>query len=88
MLTPQKKNNIIKKFAQSEGDTGSAEVQVAIFSKEIEDLTKHLKKHKKDNGSRMGLLKMVSKRRRLLEFLKKEDEKRYKLVIGKLGLKR
>ena len=69
-------------------DTGSSEVQIAIISREIDELAKHLKKHAKDNHSRRGLLKMVSRRRSLLNYLKKEDEKRYKKVIKKLGLKK
>ncbi|MBI4160667.1 MAG: 30S ribosomal protein S15, partial [Candidatus Yanofskybacteria bacterium] len=74
--------------AAHEGDTGSAEVQVALFTEEIESLAKHLKKHSKDNSSRRGLLKMVSKRKRLLDYLKKEDEQRYSKLIKELGLKK
>ena len=86
MLSPQQKSKIIEKFAVHEGDTGSAEVQVAIFTEEINRLAKHLNKHPKDNGSRTGLLKMVSKRRRLLEFLKREDAKKHSKVVKELGL--
>ena len=88
MIAPKDKVKIIKKHSIHEKDTGSAAVQVALFSEEIERLTKHLKKHTKDNSSRTGLLKMVSKRRRLLEYLKKESPKRYAKVIKELGLKK
>lgn len=88
MLKPTKKSKIIKEYKTHEKDTGSSDVQIAIFSKQIEELAKHLKKHPKDNHSRRGLLKMVVKRRKLLDYLQKEDEKRYKKVIKKLGLKK
>ena len=88
MLKPKKKSKIIKEHKTHEKDTGSSDVQIAIFSKQIEELAKHLKKHPKDNHSRRGLLRMVMKRRRLLDYLKREDEKRYKRVIKKLGLKK
>jgi len=88
MLKPTKKTKIIKEYKVHDKDTGSSEVQIAIFTKQIEELTKHLKKHSKDNHSRLGLLKMVAKRKRLLDYLKSEDEKRYKKIIKKLGLKR
>lgn len=88
MLRAQQKSKIIKKFSNHEKDTGSAEVQVALFTEEIERLTKHLKKHAKDNSSRTGLLKMVAKRRRLLEYLKKENIKKYAKVVKNLGLKK
>ena len=88
MIKKRKKQNIIKDFKVSEKDTGSADVQVAVMTARIEELAKHLKKHKKDNHSRRGLLKMVSRRRRFLNYLQKNDEKRYKKVIKKLGLKR
>jgi len=87
MLNSKQKSSIIGDFSQHEKDTGSSEVQVALFSKEIERLTKHLKKHVKDNSSRTGLLKMVSKRRRLLEYLRKNDPKKHAKVAKKLGLK-
>ena len=86
MLTAQQKSKIIEKHADHAKDTGSAEVQIAIFTEEIEKLTKHLKKHQKDNSSRTGLLKMVSKRRRLLDYLRKEDPKKHAAVIKALGL--
>ena len=88
MIKAQEKDKIIKKFASHDNDTGSSGVQVALFSKEIERLSSHLKKHQKDNSSRLGLLKMVNKRRKLLDFLKKENPKDYGSVIKDLGLKR
>jgi len=88
MLKPKKKQKIIEKYKLHEGDTGSSEVQIAIFTEQIEQLAKHLKKHPKDNHSRRGLLQMVAKRKRLLDYLKDEDEKRYNKIIKKLGLKK
>jgi small subunit ribosomal protein S15 len=88
MLKPTKKSKIIEEYKIHEKDTGSAEVQIAIFTKQIEELAKHLKKHPKDNHSRRGLLKMVVKRKKLLDYLRKEDEKRYNKVVKKLGLKK
>lgn len=88
MLTKTQKDKIIEKFKTHKGDTGSPEVQVAILSYEVDDLIKHLKAHKKDQSSRRGLLGKVNQRRRLLTYLKGEDEKRYALLIKKLGLKR
>ena len=88
MLKPKDKNKIIKGFQTHESDTGSSEVQVALFTEEIKRLTEHLKKHPKDNHSRRGLLKMVAKRKKLLDYLKVEDEKRYHSVIKKLDLKK
>lgn len=85
-LTPAEKGKIIKKFAQTKGDTGSPEVQIALLTTKIKKLTKHLKEHKKDIHSRRGLLAMVSKRRRLLNYLMKKDESRYKKVVEKLKL--
>lgn len=85
-LTTEEKKKIIKEFAQAEGDTGSPEVQVALLTAQIKKLTEHLKVHKKDVHSRKGLLAMVSKRRRLLNYLLKKDEIRYKTLINKLGL--
>jgi len=87
-ITAERKTDLIKTHARSEGDTGSAEVQVAILSERIANLTEHFKTHKKDNHSRRGLLKMVSQRRRLLDHLKKTDETRYTSIIGTLGLRR
>ena len=88
MLKTKTKTKIIEKHKIHDTDTGSVEVQVAILSEEINQLAKHLKKHPKDNHSRRGLLGMVSKRRRLLSYLAKEDEKRYNSLIKKIGLKK
>jgi len=88
MLKPRKKQNVIKSFKVHDSDTGSADVQIALLTESITELTKHLKKNKKDNHSRRGLLKMVSKRRKFLNYLQKNDEKRYKKIVKKLGLKR
>lgn len=85
-LTVQQKQQIMTDYATKAGDTGSPEVQIALLTHQIIDLTDHLKKHKKDNHSRKGLLKMVAKRRRLLNFLQRKDEKRYKTLIERLGL--
>lgn len=87
-IAPDVKADLIKKFARAEGDTGSPEVQVAILSYRISHLTDHFKDHKKDNHSRRGLLKMVSQRRRLLDYLKSRDEGRYQALIDELGLRR
>ena len=88
MLKTKTKNKTIEKYKTHETDTGSVEVQVAILSGEIDQLAKHLKKRPKDNHSRRGLLGMVSKRKRLLSYLAKEDEKRYNSLTKKLGLKK
>lgn len=82
----KKKTKIINKFQTAKGDTGSPEVQVAILTESIKELTEHLKTHKKDNHSRKGLLKMVSKRRRLLNYLRKKEQDRYKQLITSLDL--
>jgi len=87
-ITAENKAQLIKKFARTEGDTGSPEVQVAILSHRINYLTGHFKEHKKDNHSRRGLLKMVSQRRRLLDYLKSRDEGRYQALIKELELRR
>ena len=87
-ITAAREAELIKKFAQNDGDTGSPEVQVAILSERIANLTEHFKGHKKDNHSRRGLLKMVSQRRRLLDYVKRNNEERYKKLIGELGLRR
>ena len=87
-VTPERKSELIATHARTQGDTGSAEVQVAILSERIANLTEHFKTHKKDNHSRRGLLKMVSQRRRLLDHLKKVDDGRYNALIGTLGLRR
>ena len=87
-LTKDAKTEIIHEHARSDGDTGSAEVQIAVLTQRIADLTEHLKIHKQDHASRRGLLKMVGRRRRLLEYLKREDIERYRDIIAKLGLRR
>ena len=87
-ITPEAKASLIKKFARTEGDTGSPEVQVAILSHRINQLTEHFKGHAKDNHSRRGLLKMVSQRRRLLDYLKSRDEARYQAIVKELDLRR
>ncbi len=85
-LSVGEKQKIIKQFSQTKGDTGSPEVQVALLTSKIKKLSKHLKEHKKDVHSRRGLLSMVSKRRRLLSYLLKKDEERYKKVIDNLKI--
>ncbi|KKT75297.1 MAG: 30S ribosomal protein S15 [Microgenomates group bacterium GW2011_GWA2_44_7] len=85
-LASTQKKKIIDDFATGKGDTGSPEVQVALLTEKINRLVDHLKKHKKDDHSRRGLVSMVNKRRRLLSFLAKKDEDRYKLVVQKLNL--
>jgi len=87
-ITAERKNALVKEFAQKAGDTGSPEVQVAILTERINNLTGHFKSHTKDNHSRRGLLKMVSSRRSLLDYLKKKDEGRYRTLIEKLGIRR
>ena len=87
-ITAQRKTALIKEYAIDDGDTGSPEVQVAILTERIGNLTEHFKTHKKDNHSRRGLLKMVSQRRRLLDYVKGRDEARYNLLIRRLGLRR
>lgn len=87
MLTQTQKGKLIKKFRTHESDTGSTEVQIAILSEEIERLADHLKKHPKDFHSKRGLLKMVAKRKKLLEWLKRGDEKRYTALAKTLGIK-
>jgi small subunit ribosomal protein S15 len=87
-VTADRKNNLVKDYATKEGDTGSPEVQVAILTERIGNLTEHFKSHVKDNHSRRGLLKMVSRRRRLLDYLKVKDEKRYQTLIERLGIRR
>ena len=87
-LTAEEKQEIIKTYATHEGDTGSPEVQVALLTKRIADLTEHLKEHKKDHHSRRGLLKMVGHRRRLLSYLYNSDIERYRALIAKLNLRK
>lgn len=87
-ITAERKNEVVQKFATKAGDTGSPEVQVAVLTERINNLTEHFKDHKKDNHSRRGLLKMVSLRRKLLDYVKKKDEARYQKLISELGLRR
>lgn len=87
-LSKQEKEKVIKELKSHKNDTGSPEIQVGIFTEQINRLTEHLKKHKKDEHSRRGLLKLVGKRRRLLDYLKHKDEKRYNTLIKKLGLRK
>ena len=87
-ITAERKTALIAEHATKQGDTGSPEVQVAVLTERITNLTEHFKTHKKDNHSRRGLLKMVSQRRRLLDYVKGKDEARYKAIIEKLGIRR
>lgn len=87
MLSKKQKNALIAKFATHKNDTGSPNVQIAILTAEISELTDHLKKHKKDFSSRLGLLKKVGQRRRLMRYVKKEDEKAFAKILKLLGLK-
>jgi len=87
-ITAERKQELIKEYATKPGDTGSPEVQVAVLSERIANLTEHFKTHVKDNHSRRGLIKLVSQRRRLLDYVKATDEKRYDGLIARLGLRR
>ena len=87
-ITAERKTALIKEFAKQDGDTGSPEVQVAILTERINNLTGHFKDHKKDHHSRRGLIKLVSKRRRLLEHLKSRDHDRYQILIKALGIRK
>ncbi len=87
-ITAEEKQRLMKEFATKEGDTGSPEVQVAVLSSRIATLTEHFKIHKKDNHSRRGLLMMVAQRRKLLDYVKGKEEKRYQNLIKRLGLRR
>jgi small subunit ribosomal protein S15 len=87
-ITAERKQALISDFGAKEGDTGSPDVQVAILTERIVNLTEHFKSHKKDNHSRRGLLKMVSLRRRLLDYIKSKDEPRYRALIARLGIRR
>ena len=87
-ITAERKQALITEYATKEGDTGSPEVQVAILTERIVNLTEHFKGHKKDNHSRRGLLKMVSQRRSLLDYVKSKDEARYRSLIERLGIRR
>lgn len=87
-LTVEQKAEIVKEFGREEGDTGSPEVQIALLTKNLAELQGHFKEHKKDHHSRRGLLRMVSQRRKLLDYLKKKDETRYLAIVEKLGIRR
>jgi small subunit ribosomal protein S15 len=88
MITPERKKEVIAEYATKKDDTGSPEVQVAVLSERISNLTEHFKNHVKDNHSRRGMIKMVSQRRGLLDYMKKVDAKRYEALIVRLGLRR
>ena len=87
-ITAERKKELISEYGSREGDTGSPDVQVAVLSERISNLTEHFKSHVKDNHSRRGLIKLVSQRRRLLDYIKATDEKRYETLISRLGLRR
>ncbi len=87
-MTQEEKTAVIAQYATHEGDTGSPEVQIAVLTKRINDLTEHLKAHKKDHHSRRGLLKMVGHRRNLLQYLQANDIERYRSIIAKLGIRK
>ena len=87
-ITAQRKTEVVKEYARADGDTGSPEVQVAILTERIANLTEHFKTHKKDKHSRRGLLLMVSRRRRLLDYLRRIDNERYATLIKSLGIRR
>jgi small subunit ribosomal protein S15 len=87
-ITAERKQELIKEYATKAGDTGSPEVQVALLTERINNLTDHFKTHRKDNHSRRGLLKMVNQRRRLLDYVKSQDEGRYQQLIQRLGLRK
>jgi small subunit ribosomal protein S15 len=87
-VTAERKKEVISQYATNEADTGSPEVQVAVLSERIGNLTEHFKTHAKDNHSRRGLIKMVSQRRRLLDYVKSKDQARYEALIQRLGLRR
>ena len=88
MLTKQKKTQIVGEYKTHEGDTGSPEVQIALLTKQINELTEHFKAHPKDHASRRGLLKMVGNRSALLKYVHKQDVKRYRDIIARLGLRK
>ena len=88
MLLKEEKSKVIAEYATHEGDTGSPEVQIAILTKRINDLTEHLKTHKTDHHSRRGLLKMVGQRRNLLNYVMKKDIERYRSIIARLGIRK
>jgi small subunit ribosomal protein S15 len=88
MLTKEAKDRVVADYAVHDGDTGSAEVQVAMLTERINGLTEHLREHKQDHSSRRGLLKLVGQRRRMLAYLNKTDVERYRTLIGRLGLRK
>jgi len=88
MIAPERKKELIAQYATGDNDSGSPEVQIAILSERIANLTEHFKTHAKDNHSRRGMIKMVSQRRGLLDYVKSKDAKRYETIISKLGLRR
>jgi small subunit ribosomal protein S15 len=88
MITPERKKEVIAQYATVKDDTGSPEVQIAILSERISNLTDHFKTHAKDNHSRRGMIKMVSQRRGLLDYVKAKDQRRYEAIIARLGLRR
>jgi small subunit ribosomal protein S15 len=88
MITPERKKEVIAQYATGKDDSGSPEVQIAILSERISNLTEHFKTHAKDNHSRRGMIKMVSQRRSLLDYVKAKDAKRYETIISQLGLRR
>jgi small subunit ribosomal protein S15 len=87
-ITPERKTELIREYQTKEGDTGSPEVQVAILTERINNLTEHLKEHAKDHHSRRGLLVMVGQRRRLLDYTRRKNEQRYRTLIERLGIRR
>lgn len=87
-ITPERKKELVSQYAVKDGDTGSPEVQVAILTERITNLTQHFKSHAKDNHSRRGLLKLVSQRRSLLDYVKRNDQARYQTLIERLGIRR
>jgi len=88
MITPERKKEVIAEYATKKDDTGSPEVQIAVLSERIANLTEHFKLHAKDNHSRRGMIRMVSERRSLLDYVKRADVKRYESIIARLGLRR
>ncbi len=87
-ITPERKKTLVEEFGTKPNDTGSPDVQIAVLTERISNLTEHFKSHKKDNHSRRGLLKMVSQRRRLLDYVKAKDNERYSTLIARLGIRR
>jgi small subunit ribosomal protein S15 len=87
-ITPERKEALIKEFGHKDGDTGSSDVQIAILTERITNLTEHFKTHRQDNHSRRGLLKLVSQRRKLLDYVKAKDDDRYRTLIKRLGIRR